>query len=226
MGHVTSSESESISNSIISSSSSTEDQEKYSFHPKCNCVRSAPNLSNLEKSFDRSLVESAKSSSTPWTLPSGTYVGHSTCNRYTSALGSGQKVLSYTYYTPWKAKGGRFRADGRPNDQSSVRYAELLQPTATAIKEMYPGWRMRIYHNVTYEDSGVWSTFCKLYCANENIDFCDARDIPTIGDLNDKFPIGRFWRFQALGDPTVQIFGSRDVDSWILPRERSAVFDW
>ena len=31
---------------------------------------------------------------------------------------------------------------------------------------------------------------------------------------------------KALGDPTVQIFGSRDVDSWILPRERSAVFDW
>ena len=49
----------------------------------------------------------------------------------------------------------RFRADGRPNDQSSTRYAELLQPLARAIKEMYPGWRMRIYHNVTLEDSAV-----------------------------------------------------------------------
>ena len=69
--------------------------------------RSAPKLSTLEKSYDTSLVDGAKSSSTPWTLPAGTYVGSSTCNRYTSAIGSGQKVLSYTYYTPWKSMGGR-----------------------------------------------------------------------------------------------------------------------
>ena len=31
---------------------------------------------------------------------------------------------------------------------------------------------------------------------------------------------------QVLGDPTVRMFGSRDVDSWILPRERAAVQDW
>ena len=29
-----------------------------------------------------------------------------------------------------------------------------------------------------------------------------------------------------LGDPTVRKFASRDVDSWILPRERLAVLDW
>ena len=32
--------------------------------------------------------------------------------------------------------------------------------------------------------------------------------------------------YQVLGDPTVRKFGSRDVDSWILPRERAAVADW
>jgi len=161
-----------ITNSSVSDSSNeSEDVEKYSFHPQCNCFRTAPNLAMLENNYAEAAIESAKTSSTPWLFPKGTYVGNSTCNRYTSAIGSGQKVLSYTYYTPWRAHGGRFRADGRPNDQSSTRYAELLQPLARAIKEMYPGWRMRIYHNVTLDDSAifqVWNTFCNLYCQNES----------------------------------------------------------
>ena len=33
-------------------------------------------------------------------------------------------------------------------------------------------------------------------------------------------------RVQVLGDATVRRFGSRDVDSWLLPRERAAVADW
>ena len=70
-----------------------------------------------------------------------------------------------------------------------------------------------------------------------------CRVLPSTGNLNQDFPIGRFWRFQALGDPTVRSqgsqqnicmarmfnirkFASRDVDSWILPRERDAVNDW
>ena len=31
---------------------------------------------------------------------------------------------------------------------------------------------------------------------------------------------------QPLGDPTVRRFESRDVDAWILPRERAAVKQW
>ena len=36
----------------------------------------------------------------------------------------------------------------------------------------------------------------------------------------------RFWRFQVVGDPTVEVFGSRDVDSFLLARERAAVAGW
>ena len=31
----------------------------------------------------------------------GQYVGQSTCNNFTSALGAGQRVLSYAYYRPY-----------------------------------------------------------------------------------------------------------------------------
>ena len=58
------------------------------------------------------------------------------------------------------------------------------------------------------------------------MDFCDTRDLPGIGDLNTNFPVGRFWRFQVLGDPTVSMFGSRDTDSLLSEREEAAVRDW
>ena len=41
-------------------------------------------------------------SSKEWNPPLGSFVGQSTCNSYTTSLGAGQRVLSYTYYTPWQ----------------------------------------------------------------------------------------------------------------------------
>lgn len=213
--------------------SSRPELQSYSFHPSCNCSRIGPRLSSLHP----------PSSNIDWRdLEDGTFVGPSTCNEYTSALGSGQNVLSYTYYTPWRSSGAKVKSNGRPNDQSGSRYAELLFPLARTIKVLYPGWRMRIYHNVTEDQTGVRMKFkcvsmfdpfsqvlsrmCKLYCNNPHVDLCDTRNLPSVGNLNEDFSVGRFWRFQALGDPTVRMFGSRDVDSWILPRERAAVQDW
>ena len=66
-------------------------------------TREAPNLELLEERFrkhaafwEEKLLES------PLSVPQGSYVGQSTCNNFTSALGAGQKVLSYSYYTPWR----------------------------------------------------------------------------------------------------------------------------
>ena len=160
------------------------------------------------------------------TIVDGSYVGPSSCDAFTSSLGSGQNVLSYTYYTPWRTSGSRYNDNGRPSDGSAARYAELLLYLASTIANLYPAWRMRIYHNVTDDQPNVLQRLCKLYCDYDHVDLCDTRSLPTVGDLNEKFPVGRFWRFQVLGDPTVRKFASRDVDSWILPRERLAVLDW
>ena len=108
----------------------------------------------------------------------------------------------------------------------------------TEFFSFYPGWRMRIYHNVTSDQTLVkylilviWIVFldynqvlnrlCKLYCTFDHVDFCDTRQysidcikdplndilraLPSTGNLNEDFPVGRFWRFQALGDPTVRL---------------------
>ena len=113
------------------------------------------------------------------------------------------------------------------------------------VAELYPGWRVRmilvrslifnesyihpqvrIYHNVTMNETEAWDTLCSLYCQFDFIDLCDTRALPTVGDLNTKFPIGRFWRFQVLSDPTVSVFGSRDVDSFLTEREAASVQAW
>ena len=38
---------------------------------------------------------------------------------------------------------------------------------------------------------------CSLYCKTEHVDLCDARTIPSLGDLNTLHPVGRLWRFQV-----------------------------
>ena len=91
-------------------------------------------------------------------------------------------------------------------------------------------------------DDGTLARLCGLYCSTGHVDLCDTRHIPGLGDLNNIYPVGRLWRFQVtersfrldltasspqpLGDPTVRRFESRDVDAWILPRERAAVRQW
>ena len=32
----------------------------------------------------------------------GTFVGLSSCDEFTTALGSGQRVLAYSFYVPWQ----------------------------------------------------------------------------------------------------------------------------
>ena len=56
--------------------------EEYSFHDACPCRRTAPLLSHLERHFDPAKLELAINSSGPWKPVNGSYVGHSTCNRY------------------------------------------------------------------------------------------------------------------------------------------------
>ena len=63
-----------------------------------NLRRLAPKLSVLFESFSPETLESLVYSE----LLDGTFVGYSTCDRFTSALGGGQNVVSYSYYSPWQ----------------------------------------------------------------------------------------------------------------------------
>ena len=46
----------------------------------------------------------------------------------------------------------RYKKNGEPKDDFAPRFYELMDTLASTITRMYPGWRMRIYHNVTEDD--------------------------------------------------------------------------
>ena len=81
---------------------------------------------------------------------------------------------------------------------------------------------MRADHNI--EDESVERTLCSLKCKYNFIDFCDVSRLPGLGSVLSVY--GMIWRFLVLGDPLVDVFVVRDLDSLILPREVHAVRDW
>ena len=59
---------------------------------KCKCLKERP-LPEYGEDRSRDLLDGV-------IPPAGSYVGKSSCNEFTDRLGAGQKVLSYSYYTP------------------------------------------------------------------------------------------------------------------------------
>ena len=158
--------------------------------------------------------------------PDGSYVGPSFCNSFTTQLGSGQNVLSYSYYTPHIITN---QTEGEDKDKHWFRYLGLVDSLLKDMQRLYPGWRMRIYHNVTSDQGDELAFLCNLHCTYSHLDLCDIRKISELAahaDLEGFIDLGRAWRFIVLGDPTVKMFGVRDLDMYILPRERDAVSDW
>jgi len=95
---------------------------------------------------------------------------------------------------------------------------------ARLAREVYPGWVMRVYHNLDL-NSPAWRTaVCNITCTYDHVDFCDVRRLPGLGDLSHKF--GMVWRFAVLADETVRRFLVRDLDSMLGRRERDAVDAW
>ena len=78
----------------------------------------------------------------------------SSCNTFTTLLGSGQKVVSYSLYLPWWRDNTSHDARGHPSSSFAPRYTELIEELVKSVALLYPGWRMRIYHNVTDRNSG------------------------------------------------------------------------
>lgn len=148
--------------------------------------------------------------------PVQTSVIQSTCSHDADLRGYNQSVVSYTLF-------------GHPNQDEVVlrRYFSNLEGRAGRIAKYYPGWIMRIYHNLT--NSQVFSYLCPLRCRHRHmVDLCHVDQIRNeeinsalIHRLNP-----RMWRFLVMVDPLVDRFLSRDIDSDIIPREAAAVRQW
>ncbi len=144
------------------------------------------------------------------------------CGPESSFRGKHQKVLTYTLY-------------GNANNTSIFnRYYSLLKNISRTAEKAYPGWIIRIYHNITEYDE-AYNLLCDVYCRFQNVDLCSLPQlVDRIGD-NSTTPINpaliqnlnpRMFRFLVMFDSNVDIFVSRDVDSLIWPREVDAVNEW
>ncbi|XP_076046063.1 uncharacterized protein LOC143028183 isoform X2 [Oratosquilla oratoria] len=193
--------------SVVQSNTITLELQNYSI-PRCNCVR----LGYTAKS----VLEAQNKSSGP--LNQYGYPGPSTCSDFATQRGGGQKVVSYSYYNP------------KPFlDKKSLNFKRYLEPMYTKTKnfsELYPGWVMRLYHNISDDDPSGTAYLCQIFCSNPMVDLCHVERLPVLGNLTSLQPIGRTWRFAVLGDPTVSIILSRDSDSLIHAREVDAVNEW
>lgn len=64
------------------------------------------------------------------------------------------------------------------------KYLNQLYSRARRISDVYPGWLMRIYHNVTDTDQVATKYLCKLFCHLSHVDLCDVENLPTLGKFD------------------------------------------
>jgi hypothetical protein len=138
-----------------------------------------------------------------------------TCDLYNVLKrGKSQKVLAYSLY-------------GR-----NEFYYKKLTDIVKIAKHVYPNWIIRIY----YDNSINKSIICDIECMKnenelfyDNVDFCNIEilNLNLNGSvLNASYIHSMKWRWFPLGDSLVDIFSSRDIDSFILSREIDAVDEW
>ncbi len=115
-------------------------------------------------------------------------LSHTTCSESAYMRGGGQKIFSYSLFL-----------NGASNLHDSRRkYFEGVALNAAVIAELFPGWSMRVYHNLTGADA-----ICELACSVPNLDFCDVSANPMVGDLGTEI-LPTLWRFMPLADAQVQ----------------------
>ena len=132
--------------------------------------------------------------------------------------GKHQKVHSYSLYGP-----------------RNSFYYRLFVNNSRNLNKLYPGWIMRVSHDVSIDSTII----CEAECVNDtytgkyldNIDFCDITKVPEKG-LNESAVWSAFYmhpmkyRWLPSGDSFVDVFTSRDSDSFMIEREVHAVDEW
>ena len=97
--------------------------------------------------------------------------------------------------------------EGGTERDSLVRHPErdYLEGVATnlkSVRELYPGWTMRLYHNIP-KDSGTFELLCKMACEYAELDLCDAYNLPGTPVQNASGLIPTMWRYLPTLDPQV-----------------------
>ena len=89
----------------------------------------------------------------------------SLCSDYASTRGNDQKVISISYF-----------------NQEVEKLRKIVEDTYA----FYPGYFLRIYHNLTEKQSN-YPKLCELFCLNDHVDLCHTMKIGHYGDSSNFF---------------------------------------
>lgn len=146
------------------------------------------------------------------------------CSKSSTARGPNQRVIAYTLY-------------GDATDPKVfLRYFSWLRNISVTAQSYYPGWIVRIYHNIQMDQEVAGPHLCNVYCHSTNMDLCSVPwMVQQIRNRTSLWPVQpdllaqmnpRMYRYLAMMDTNVDVVISRDIDSLILPREVYAVKQW
>ena len=125
------------------------------------------------------------------------------CSDYASTRGNEQKVISVSFL----------------NSQNVSKLQQIVENTY----QYYPGYFLRIYHNLT-EKQENYAHLCDLFCLNDHVDLCHTMKIGRYGDSSKFFyPL---WKYAVMADPQVLEAHFRDPGNLMIKREADAVQDW
>ncbi|KAK4028321.1 hypothetical protein OUZ56_017601 [Daphnia magna] len=105
-----------------------------------------------------------------------------------------------------------------------LQHLRYFNETLSNVSLAYPGWVVRIYHNLTMDDDEGWKVLENTIDFGDHIDLCNATELIKKLNLADLFAMT--WRWLPLLDETVDILMSRDSDTAVIPREEDAVREW
>lgn len=182
---------------------------KLSLNSQCFC---RPNIS-IEKNSE--YFEIFKNQKYSYSIPVSKFTSlQLNCNLYNSInRGPGTRVISFSLYG------------------KNSFYSNLLKKLVKQIKEKYPTWLMRVYHDDSIDNRIKCEMEC-LWSQKENnfydiVDFCNVKQIADgLDHIDLSFMHAMSWRWLPLGDHFVDFLSSRDTDSEIFEREIDSVNVW
>ncbi|CAL8068276.1 unnamed protein product [Orchesella dallaii] len=134
------------------------------------------------------------------------------CSWEATFNGEHQRVISYSLF--------KSNVKGEKKSWKEKLWKKGLTDNLERLRKYFPGWIIRVYSDLDDDEF-----ICDLRCQNLDFFWCDIRNLGTYGDLSSQMD-SRTWRFLPLGDPTVDVFLIRDIDSLLLARDAAAVQDW
>ena len=111
--------------------------------------------------------------------------------------GPNQKVIGFSFFD-----GDSFKME---HGEGNRHFFDGILSNLKLIPQFYPGWIMRLYHDLNENDSR-FKRLCEMACNYDYLDICNSKNLPGVPIKDASKIFGMDWRFFPVLDPQVIIF--------------------